>query len=153
MLKQMPIESVLDPGLVAESTKGSILEVLAVCCHDARCTEKIFSEEKQQLIDLKISRKLFSPPTMEQCGNDGAADAEMDAVMREVEAWKELPASTIKAHIDSATNIINAFSLMHYTAPRQTASHTSHGADVESLFSLAKGLTYAKILACADAIY
>ena len=52
MLKQMPIESVLDPGLVAESTKGSILEVLAVCCHDARCTEKIFSEEKQQLIDL-----------------------------------------------------------------------------------------------------
>ena len=50
---------------------------------------------------------------MEQCGNDGAADAEMDAVMREVEAWKELPASTIKAHIDSATNMINAFSLMH----------------------------------------
>ena len=52
---------------------------------------------------------------MEQCGNDGAANAEMDAlsVMREVEAWKELPASTIKAHIDSATNMINAFSLMH----------------------------------------
>ena len=40
---------------------------------------------------------------MEQCGNDGAADAEVDAVMREVEAWKELPASTM----------INAFSLMH----------------------------------------
>ena len=83
---------------------------------------------------------------MEQCGNDGAADAEMDAVMREVEAWKELPASTM----------INAFSLMHavkdkfplhYTAPRQTASHTSHGADVESLFSLVKGLTHARLLA------
>ena len=71
---------------------------------------------------------------MEQCGNDGAADAEMDAVMREVEAWKELPASTIKAHTDSATNMINEFSLMHavkdkfplhYTASRQTTSHTS----------------------------
>ena len=71
---------------------------------------------------------------MEQCGNDGAADAEMDAVMREVEAWKKLPASTIKAHIDSATNMINEFSLMHavkdkfplhHTASRQTTSHTS----------------------------
>ena len=88
---------------------------------------------------------------MEQCGNDGAANAEVGAVMREMKAWEELPASTIKAHIDSATNIINAFSLMHYTAPRQTASRTSHGVDVESLFSLPKGLTHARILACADA--
>ena len=59
--------------------------------------------------------------------------------------------------------MINEFSFMHavkdkfpplhYTAPRQIAPHTSCGADVESLFSLAKDLTYAKILACADAIY
>ena len=72
---------------------------------------------------------------MEQCGNDGAANAEVGAVVREVEAWEELPASTIKAHTDSATNMINEFSLMHavkdkfplhYTAAsRQTTSHTS----------------------------
>ena len=73
--------------------------------------------------------------------------------MREVAAWKELP---IKDHTDSATPMVNEFSLMHvvkdqfplhYTAFRQTASHTSHGADVESLFSLVKGLTHARLLA------
>ena len=47
--------------------------------------------------------------------------------------------------------MIDEFSLMHavkdkfplhYTAFRQTAPHISHEADVESLFSLAKGLTH-----------
>ena len=37
----------------------------------------------------------------------------MDVVMRELEAWKELSASAIKAHTDSETNMINEFSLMH----------------------------------------
>ena len=54
----------------------------------------------------------FAAPTMQQCGDDGGADAEMDVVMREIEAWKEMSASTIKAHTDSETNMINESSLM-----------------------------------------
>ena len=96
MSKQMPIESVLGAtcSLVAES-KGAYLRCLrsAATMQDApkRSSPKKNSSSSQ-------SRKLFSPPTMQQCGDDGGADAEMDVVMREVEAWKELSASTIKAH-------------------------------------------------------
>ena len=147
MSKQMPIASVLGGGLLAES-KAAYLRCLrsnaTMHASPQKAPPKKSSNSSQ-------SNKLFSPPTcMQNCHGAGGED-ELDSVQREVQDWSELPAATISSHIDVTTNMVNEFSLMyavkgkfplHYTTFRQTGAHISHEADIESLFSLAKGLTH-----------
>ena len=147
MSKQMPIASVLGDCLLAES-KAAYLRCLRA---NATMLAPPQKSPPKKANNSSQSSKLFSPPTsMQQCRGAGGED-ELDAVQREVEEWSVLPAAVISSHIDVTTNMINEFSLMHaiketfplhYTTFRQTAAHISHEADVESLFSLAKGLTH-----------
>ena len=150
MSKQMPIQSVLKAELVAEA-KSAYLRHLRSAAELLGKTSKAATPPVKK---AKLSKKqLFSPPPSANIFGSPPADASQDddAVLREVEEWAALPATIISKHTNRVTNMINEFTLMHelkdsfplhYTVFRQTAVHISHEADVESLFSLAKGLTH-----------
>ena len=83
--------------------------------------------------------------------DDHEGDIDNDVVAPEVEGWEKLTNKDVSEFLDPDTNMINEFKMMHalrfrfplhHMVFQQIIAHLSHEADVESLFSLAKGLTH-----------